>query len=330
MVDLEPATGFPISRERRRQRRLHTSVILFSLALALSSVHGCGRGTDRSAVIATVNGTDIHKSEFDSFLSIKMGELTGSELSDAIQSQMLDEYITRRIVLGEASRASLSVTDAELEQASVQNPQMKSTASSNAARSELINDLLIEKYYHQVMLKDVKVSTDEMQQYLDANKDRLTDRPAFYIREIRVDTQAEADRLRAEVTESKRDFGEIARLHSQAPSAEQGGLARYSEGQLPSVLDKTIARLGPGDVSPVVQSSYGYHIFKLERRIQVHAPDERRSQLDERKSNLIEELIARKNQEVVDRGIALMISSASVEIHASVLGFTYSGKLRHN
>jgi parvulin-like peptidyl-prolyl isomerase len=293
-------------------------------------IPGCNRNADRSAVIARVNGTDVHKSEFDRFLSLKMGDLTGSELPDAIRSQMLDEYVTRRIVLVEAGRANLSVTDAELEQASVQNPQMKSTASSEDARAELINDLLVEKYYHQVVLKDVKVSTDEVQQYLEANKGRLTDRPAFYIREIRVDTEAEANRLLVEIGEGERDFGEIARLHSQAPSAEQGGLARYSEGQLPSVLDKTIAKLAPGDVSPVVQSSYGYHIFKLERRVQLHAPDERRSQLDERRSALIEELIARKNQEAVDQGIARIVSSADIEIHPTALGFTYSGKLRHN
>src|SRR5262249_55473774 len=113
-------------------------------------------------------------------------------------------------------------------------------------------------------------------------------------------------------------------------NAERSGLTRYDEGQLPEVLEKAVRQLNPGDVSPVIESNYGFHIFKLEQRIKPHAPEERRSQLDDRRQQLTEELIARKNQQAVDKALERLTSEATIKIDDSTLGFTYTGQLRHN
>lgn len=259
-----------------------------------------------------------------------MGDIGAGDVSDSIRSQMLDEYLKRRLVLDEAARMGLSVTSAELEQGAQDNQQMKPSAATAAAREEMARDLLVEKYYRQIALRDVRVSPEEVQQYIEKNQARLTDRPGFLVREIRVQSREEADRLHREVTEGHRDFASVARLHSDAPNAEQNGLTRYDEGQLPDVLEKAVQQLRPGDVSPVIESNYGFHMFKLEQRIKPHAPEERRSQLDDRRAQLTDELIARKNQQAVDKAIERLASEANIHITDSALGFPYTGELRHN
>jgi peptidyl-prolyl cis-trans isomerase SurA len=300
------------------------------LCLTAIGFDGCGGASSRPPLIATVNGGEIRRPDFERFLALKLGEFTASDSPDALRSQMLDEYIRRRLVLEEATRVGLSINDAEIEQAAKENPQVKSATATARTREEMARDLLVEKYYRLVLLRDVRVSPEEVQQYIEQNQSRLTDRPGFYVREIRVQSQLEAERLRNEVTEGKRDFAGVARLHSDAPNAEQGGLARYDEGQLPGILERAIKPLGPGDVSAVVQSSYGFHIFKLERRIQPRPADERRSQLDDRRAQLTEELIARKNQQAVDLALERLASGADIKINGSTLGFTYTGQLGHN
>lgn len=293
-------------------------------------VAGCRSTSDGSPVIATLNGQEIHRNEFESFIVFKVGDITSSETADSLRSQMLDEYIRRRLVLGEAARAGLSVTITEVEQAAQESPQIKAAAAAADTREELMHDLLVQKYYRQVLLRDVRVSDEEIQKYIEQNQTRLTDKPGFFVREIRVQSKAEADALHRQVTEERRDFAAVARLRSDAPNAETGGLARYEEGQLPDVLEKAIQPLRPGDVSPVIESGYGFHIFKLERRVQPHAIEERRSQLDDRRTQLAEELIARRNQQAVDAALDRLVSEAGVKIHDSTLGFTYTGQLRHN
>jgi hypothetical protein len=156
-----------------------TSNLLTVWVLAAALLCGCRTDDGGSALIVTASGLEISRAEFDRFLSLKIGELNNAELSDSIRSNMLDEYIQRRLVLNEASRANLAVTDAEIEQAAFQDPQIKSTASTEDSRRELANELLIAKYYHQIVLKDVQVSPEEVQKYLEENKSRLVDRPAF-------------------------------------------------------------------------------------------------------------------------------------------------------
>jgi parvulin-like peptidyl-prolyl isomerase len=301
---------------------------MLTLSGGAALVYGCGG--DRSPVIANVNGQEVRLSEFDRFIALRVGEFKPAEANDSLRSQMLDEYLVRRIVLDEAARAGLAVTEAEVEQTAQKNPRMKSTAATAETREELINDLLVEKYYRQVLLRDVRVPAEEIQQYLQENQARLLDRPGFYVREIRVQSREQAERLRREVTEGNRDFAAVARLHSDAPGAEQGGQALYNEGQLPAVLEKAIQPLRPGDVSLVIESNFGFHIFKLERRIQPHAESERRQPPDERRAQLAEEFIARRNQQALDEALVRLVSSARVKINDSALGFTYTGRLRHN
>ena len=310
-----------------RQTKTGYFIFIFACATLCASCH---RGGDRSPVIATLNRSEIHQDEFERFIALKMGEFGTADLSDSIRSQMLDEYLKRRLVLDEAARIGLNVSSAEIEQSAADNPQMKSTVASAATRDELARDLLVEKYYRQVALKGVRVSPEEVQQYVEKNQSRLTGRPGFLVREIRVQSKDQADKLHREVTEGHRDFASVAKLHSDSPNIDQTGLAHYDEGQLPDVLEKAVAQLRPGDVSPVIESNYGFHIFKLEQRTLPHAPEERRSQLDDRRAQLSDELISRKNQQAVDTAIDRLTSEAAIKINDSALGFTYTGAFRHN
>ena len=307
-----------------------TRFALVPILLVAGLSGGCRARGDHSPVIATLNARVIHRYEFEQFLASKIGDIGTADVSELIRSQMLDEYLKRRLVLYEAERMGLNVTSAEIEQSAQDNSQMKSSAANAATREEMARDLLVEKYYRQIALRDVRISPEEVQQYIEKNQSRLTDRPGFLVREIRVQSREEADRLHREVTEGRRDFASVARLHSDAPNAERNGLTRYDEGQLPDLLEKAVQQLRPGDVSPVIESNYGFHMFKLEQRIKPHAPEERRSQLDDRRAQLTEELIARRNQQAVDKAIEQLTSDAKIQITESALGFPYTGQLRHN
>jgi parvulin-like peptidyl-prolyl isomerase len=300
-----------------------------ALTLIVLSLLAACRGSDASPVIAEVNGRDIRRSGFERFLALKMGEFNASDMPDSLRSEMLDEYIIRQLVLEDAARAGVKLGDNELEQTIQNNPQMKTTASSSETREELANDLIVEKYYRQVVLRDLRISAEEVQSYIAQNEARLAERPGFYVREIRVRSRDEAEALRREAVEGKKDFASLARQHSDAPNSEQGGLARYEEANLPDFLEKAIEPLKPGEISPVIQSAFGYHIFLLERRLQPRQEGERRPP-DERRAQLREEFISRRNQQAVDEAHHRLVSSSRVEIKDAALGFTYTGRLRHN
>ncbi len=61
-----------------------------------------------------------------------------------------------------------------------------------------------------------------------------------------------------------KDFKELAKLHSDLPSARDGGdIGAFSENELASYMRDTILALKPGEVSPIVETPSGYQFFKL-------------------------------------------------------------------
>ena len=70
------------------------------------------------------------------------------------------------------------------------------------------------------------------------------------------------DALRAQVNSA--NFADVARKNSQDPgSAPRGGsLGVFARGAMVKEFDQAAAALKPGEISPVVQTQYGYHIIR--------------------------------------------------------------------
>jgi hypothetical protein len=94
----------------------------------------CGGAEDASPVIATIDGIRVHQAQFDRFVALKMGEVAGADTPESLRSLMLDEYIRRRLVLDRASRAGLTITDAEIDQAAKESAQVRSSTATAEAR----------------------------------------------------------------------------------------------------------------------------------------------------------------------------------------------------
>ena len=63
------------------------------------------------------------------------------------------------------------------------------------------------------------------------------------------------------------DFSELAKTFSEGPSAAEGGLMGYvKSADLAPEIVKALSALKDGDISGVVQTGAGYHIFKIEEK----------------------------------------------------------------
>ena len=86
----------------------------------------------------------------------------------------------------------------------------------------------------------------------------------FYMRalHILVETQSEADEI-LRLLNSGSDFATLATERSKGPNAEKGGdLGLINKGDLMPELDGAIRKLKTGEISSIVKSELGFHIFK--------------------------------------------------------------------
>ena len=92
--------------------------------------------------------------------------------------------------------------------------------------------------------------------------------PSAVASHILVKTESEAADLKTKL-EAGGDFGELAKEHSQCPSGKQGGsLGQFGQGQMVPEFDAVIfGDLPVGDISEPVQTQFGYHLIKVEKRM---------------------------------------------------------------
>ena len=137
------------------------------------------------------------------------------------------------------------------------------------------------------------VSDEEVQNYYDENPQEFTAPEAVKARHIlkkfpdnATDEQkAEVKIAAAELLKTVNaelaagaDFAELAKKHSEGPSAPQGGALRgrnpklppgdyFARGDMVKPFEETaFDTLNPGEVSGLVETQFGYHIIKLEEK----------------------------------------------------------------
>jgi peptidyl-prolyl cis-trans isomerase C len=296
---------------------------------------------DNSPIILVINGTPERQSAFDRFIKARLADFSSQEVQtpsdyDQTRSQLLDRFILRQLIVREAQEKEIEPTDDEIRQE--MEAQHKQTSASNSSvnsdspdqnpstlesgdrRVEIYYDLVMRKFYEREVKGEIKITPEEVESYYNSNQDRYQGKNGFYVREIRVREQGEAVRLHRQALAKPRDFAVLAKEHSEAPTAENGGLIYYETQQLPQVMEQAITSLKVGAISNVVQSSYGFHIFKLE---QLADP----LSLEKVRKEIAEKLLSEKNRALIDEFNRRAVAGAKIEIYRDRLGFNYNGSL---
>ena len=125
--------------------------------------------------------------------------------------------------------------------------------------------------------KGITISESDLKTYYEQNVQRLSgaeERRASHIlvnapktasAAERDKAKARAQELLAQVTKAPDTFAEVARKNSQdTDSAAKGGdLDFFMRGAMVKPFEDAVFSLKKGDISPVVESDFGYHIIKL-------------------------------------------------------------------
>jgi peptidyl-prolyl cis-trans isomerase C len=77
-----------------------------------------------------------------------------------------------------------------------------------------------------------------------------------------------AEALRTQLRDAPHAFAALASAHSDCPSRANGGnLGQVTRGMTTPEFERALLSLSEGEIGPPVESRYGFHIVRLERRI---------------------------------------------------------------
>ncbi len=226
-------------------------------------------------VVATVNGDPITLAEFQERFS-RAGFKPERDAELEVKEEFLNRLVERKMLLREAQRRRIKIGLPEINKriATLQDEHGKDVKELLAGlgidfekwKSDIWEDLMIEKLLSRDVNRRVSVSSSEVKRYYQANPREFEKPEQVRARQIVVATEEEARKVLERLQAEGADFAAVAREKSTAPEADKGGdLGYFAQGDMPAEFN-VVFSLPKGGMSGIVKSAYGFHIFKLEDR----------------------------------------------------------------
>ena len=254
----------------------------------------------KKTMVARVNGVEINQFQVENAAeAIKAGMKTEGMRRDGktsgksgIDQKMkifaLQKLIERELLFQEAKKLKITVSEKEMEE--VLKKCMASFPSEGHFKASLVMSGITLDEYKKQLIYDMTVNTvaarkveslrkdttpEEVRAYYETNKSRFVTPEFVEISYIFIKcNQFAAEKEKKEYQEkleklrkSKEDFAELARKHSQAPNASQGGyVGKVRRGDLHPYLEIAAFKTPVNQVSDVVKTEDGFYLIKVHKK----------------------------------------------------------------
>lgn len=268
-------------------QRITYLILILSLALSANAA-------EIDKVLVVVNDDVITESEFEQTLTRIKSDLSarGGEAppDDELRQRVLDRMILEEIQLQLAERAGIEISESELD-ATMQDiadrnnmsvEQLRAAMAREGMDYELLredirNQMITQRLAEMQVVRDVVVTDEEVDSFLARPRAETSSRKRtrYNISHILLNVSAtdspeKIERTRSRAREARSrivngmEFEQAAASYSQAGDALDGGeLGWRAPSQLPDLFLDALNKIGPGEVTEVIQSPNGFHILKL-------------------------------------------------------------------
>jgi peptidyl-prolyl cis-trans isomerase C len=276
--------------------------------------------------VATVNGERIDRPEFLRMLAEDAALAKGDAPLKAEQRMRLKEealvhLIEEKIMLQRARELLLAISADELEAriAEIRKDYADDSFTAlfgdgginySAWKEALRRRMLFEKVVALDVNRKIQVTDSEAELYFKANRKLYVSEKRIHALQIVVRDRGLAERALKRLKAGE-DFDKVAREVSIGPEAARGGdLGFFERGVMPEEIDRIVFSLPVARVSEVVQSPYGFHIFK------VLAKEEGGGRkLADAKGRVIDDLRKLKEAEAYERWIEGLKAKAEILVN---------------
>ncbi len=291
-------------------------------------------------IAASVNGKVIKRAELErEILNLThrySTQMQDSTIPDDLESKALDNLITKELLYEASQKAQIKVEDSEVDknlQQEISKFPNKEAFDSVLKRENITEDELksairygiaIQTYVEDMYVSKTSVLDEELKTYYDSNP-ALFKHPemvkASHIL-IKLDPQAdEAQKIEArkkiddiaKKLTAGEDFAELAKNYSECPSSANGGdLGSFRRGQMVQAFEDAAFSMNPGEISPVVETHFGFHIIKVSEK-----QPEGTFPFEEVKPQIQQVLTREKVQKLLEKDIENLKSKADIETFPS-------------
>ena len=245
-------------------------------------------------VVARVNGTPIYRKAVREVVQEALSRqdedptpATIGKLVEAAQNSLIALALLHQESQARGMKVSDRAVEEEIARSRARFPDPNAFQEALAAkgmdeatlRQDTRQTLAVNQLLEQVVWKDVRIDTAQIQRYYETHRREFTHPAQVRVSRILVRvpahaTTAERDAARQQANalltrlHAGADFTQLARESSQdvASAANGGDIGYFSRGEMDPAFEQHVTTLPPGSVSGVVQTPYGFEIIKVTGR----------------------------------------------------------------
>ena len=292
-----------------------------ALALALLCAITPAAAQRLDGIAAVVNDDVVLQSDVEEQLYLFLSRVQAqpdSSAVDTLRRQILDQLIDEKLIVAEAKRQGVVVTEAEINKQVDEAVQEAKTRMGSAEafhaqlqRENLTEEKLREKYRTEVRrqmtaqrlvqkaIQKKTVTATEAEAYFKAHPEKFPKVPAevrVSVIQIPVSSDSVTDsKARARAVEARKritggeKFAKVAAEVSDDPGSAQAGgdLGFFTKGSMEPAFEAAAFSQKINEVGPPVRSSFGWHVIQVLERDTVKTAG-RRDSLDQDKKPVLE------------------------------------------
>tara|TARA_R110002049_G_scaffold252264_2_gene427407 strand:- start:129626 stop:130939 length:1314 start_codon:yes stop_codon:yes gene_type:complete len=242
-------------------------------------------------IVAVVEDDVITASELQERINVikaQAGDQAALPDEATLTEQVLQRMIVERLQVKWGERRGITIDDNSLDQA------MRNLAERNrldldqfrsallqqgidyiAFRDQVRTEMTIGQVIRRAVESNIQVSPSEIDALLESQQGSLDTDAEYRIAHILIQLPQDPTPDNIEVAKTKieklhkralegESFTQLAIANSQAQDALEGGdLGWRNKNQLPGVFSRNLSNMNPGDISDILRSGSGFHIFRV-------------------------------------------------------------------
>lgn len=258
------------------------ALLAVAAVLAAGGASSCRRDSQKDSgltgneIVLQIGDRVVTLSEFKSDFDRAKHErgITGDpQAAAALKVALVSETVKRELILHRAREKRYSV---QAEEVAAEIGRIRSHYPGDSFREMLAEQyvaydvwierqkvrLLVEKVIDEELQRKIQVTEDEAKAWFAAHPEMAVVPPRVRVLQILVNDEEEAKLLRSRLMRGD-DFATLARERSTSPEGPMGGeLGVFAPGEVPEMMN-VVFSLPVNTLSDVVQSEFGFHLFKV-------------------------------------------------------------------
>ncbi len=239
------------------------ALVVFMLAFLFTTTAALAAEKAKKDVLAKVGAKEITRSEVQAYAGLYPEQQQALIKADP----RMEEVLVRNLV------SIMVVSDIAKKKGLEKEPTMR-------RQIEIMkNEYLARTYVQKEVLGKINLTDKDYEAYYNAHKKEFENPEMVKARHILIAVKPNAteEEKKAALTKAEgildkakkgEDFAKLASEYSDDPGskAKGGDLGFFTQGSMVGKFEQAAFALKPGEISPVVETEFGYHIIKVEER----------------------------------------------------------------